>query len=124
TQLYSTLAEYYEAAGDRTKALEWHEKVVELRPDDASLRMRLAARYLAAGKADKACEQYLIALRKEPRLMGNNFYDIIRTFKQAEKQAELSALLGEIDLKSFSQYYYVMDFVRELMSDETQRPAA
>lgn len=124
TQLVGTLAEYYEAAGEKEKSLALEAKLVEQKKDDATFRYRYAQKLAAAGKRDEACEQYKIVLKQQPRLLGNDFYEVLRIFRQAKKEVELSRLLGEIDLRQMGQYHYVVNLVSELMEDPTQRPAA
>src|SRR6185436_15659124 len=75
TQLVGTLAEYYEAAGEKEKSLALEAKLVEQKKDDATFRYRYAQKLAAAGKRDEACEQYKIVLKQQPRLLGNDFYE-------------------------------------------------
>jgi tetratricopeptide (TPR) repeat protein len=124
TQLVGTLAEYYEAAGEKEKSLALEAKLVEQKKDDATFRYRYAQKLATAGKLNEACDQYKIVLKQQPRLLANDFYEVTRLFRQAKKEVELSRLLQEIDLRQMGQSYYVMNLVSELMQDAGQRPAA
>lgn len=124
SQLFDTLAEYYEAAGQSDKSLELQAKIIAQRPDDVDLGFRYAQRLAAAGKHALACDQYLVVIKKQPRLFGNQSYQIVQTFQQAKRQADLIALFSEIDVRQVGQSYYLVDLVRNLMRDKEQRPAA
>ena len=50
SQLYETLTEYYQAAGDVQKLLDLQAKIVALRPDDADLRYRYGQELYRRGK--------------------------------------------------------------------------
>lgn len=123
-QLAATLSEYYDAAGERDKSLALEARLVEQKADDVNARYRYAQKLQAAGKPSEACDQYLVVLKQQPRLLSNDFYQIPQVFRQAKKEAELTRLMQEIDLKQIGQYYYVIDFVNSLMRTPDQRPVA
>ena len=124
SQLFDTLAEYYEAAGDTNKSLELQKKLVAERPTDAELGQRYAQRLAASGKHSDACDQYLIVIKQAPQLFGNRSYEIVQIFQQAQRQSDLIALFNEIDLRQLGHPYYIADFTSTLMRDKAQRPAA
>ncbi|HUE70745.1 MAG TPA: DUF1583 domain-containing protein [Pirellulaceae bacterium] len=121
-QLHEMLAQYYQAAGDNDKSIALQEKMIELRGGDPQLRYVMAQRLSQAGKHAQACDQYLIALRKQPSLMRNNYWEVIQTFRQAQKDTELLKFFSEVDLKAMGQYYVVAEFVQNFLRDEKQRP--
>ena len=121
-QLHEMLAQYYQAAGDHDKSIALQEKVIELSGGDPQLRYGLAQRLAQAGKQAQACDQYLIALRKQPSLMRNSYWDVMQTFRQAQKEADLLKYFEEVDLKAMGQYYVVSEFVQNFLRDEKQRP--
>ncbi len=123
-QLYETLAEYCQAAGDPQKSLELQARLVELRPDDGDLRFRYAGELQNRGKYSEACDQYLLAMRKQSRLIGDRYYYISEAFAQAKREADLIKLLNEIDIRSFGQPYYAINLIQNLMQREGQRTAA
>lgn len=122
-QLITALAELYEAAGDVAKALALQAKMVEQKPDDANLRYRYAQKLAATERTADACEQFKICIKQQPQLLGNDYYSIRQVFRQAKKDAELSALLQEIDLRRVGQYYYVIELASALIQDPQQRPS-
>jgi tetratricopeptide (TPR) repeat protein len=124
SQLFDLLAEYYEAAGQADKSLELQKKLVEQRPDDMDLGYRYAQRLAQAGKHSLACDQYLVVVKKHPQLFGNRSYEIVQTFQQAQRQADLIALFNAIDIRQLGQPYSLVDVVQNLMRDKAQRPAA
>ena len=63
SQLYETLAEYYQLAGDVQKGLDLTARLVELRPDDAETRYRYAQELYRRQKFVEACEQFKIVLK-------------------------------------------------------------
>jgi tetratricopeptide (TPR) repeat protein len=123
-QLAAMLSEYYEAAGEKDKALALEAGMVEQKKEDANLRYRYAQKLQAAGKFSEACDQYKIVFKQQPRLLSNDYYQIPQVFRQAKKEAELTQLLGEIDLQQLGQYHYVIDFISSLLQNPDQRPAA
>ena len=124
TQLYETLSEYYQAAGDVEKQLAIQAKIVELRPDDAELRYRYAGALRGRGKHAEACDQYRIALLKQPRLLENRYYEVSESFRTANREAELVKLLNEIDLRRLGQPYIAINLISNLMNNESSKPAA
>src|SRR5439155_1593925 len=89
TQLYETLAEYYQAAGETQKMLDLHAKIVALRPDDTDLRARFAQELYRRGKINEACDQYLLVIKRQARLLGNRYWEVAQAFQRANREAEL-----------------------------------
>ena len=116
TQLYETLAEYYEAAGETQKMLDLHAKIVWLRPDDAELAVCLR-RSCCADKVNEACDQYLVVIKKQARLLGNRYWEVAQAFQRANREADLARVIGEIDLKSFGQPWMVSNMVNSLLQN-------
>ncbi|MEX2138330.1 MAG: DUF1583 domain-containing protein [Pirellulales bacterium] len=120
-QLYQTLSEYYQMTGNRDKALESLGKSVEARPSDALLRFQYAQQLAQNNKHAEACDQYKLAIVAQPNLFGNRYYEIQRTFQQANRLTELASLLDQIDIRAFGQYYYVMNTVQSLINQPNQQ---
>ncbi len=66
TFLYQTLSEYFQASGDRVKALEVLERMAKSRPDDARLQYQIAQQMVQSGKAAEAIPHYQAALKNDP----------------------------------------------------------
>src|SRR5205823_8137764 len=124
TQLYETLAEYYQAAGETQKMLDLHAKIISLRPDDADLRVRYAQELYRRGKVNEACDQYVIVIKKQPRLLGNRYWEVAQSFQRAKREADLVRVLGEIDLKSLGQPWMVTNLLNNLMQNDKSRGPA
>ncbi len=123
TQLYETLSEYYQAAGEHQKTLDLQGKIVDLRPDNAELRYAYATALYSRGKYTEACDQYRLAIQKQPRLLENRYYEAQNAFRQAKRDAELIQLLSELDIRRFGQPYVVINMISNLIGDESQKPA-
>lgn len=119
--LHQTLADYYKAANRRDEARDELMKVVELRPDDASLRYQVAAQLAQEGKNDVAAEQYMAAFKKDPALFGRNYYQVMNTFQAAGKADELSKMLNEADLRSMGGSNSIMNMIQNMAYEESQR---
>jgi tetratricopeptide (TPR) repeat protein len=123
-QLLQALAEYYKADGQRDQARATLAKIAELRPDDAALRFQIANQLVQDGQAAEAIAHYKAALKKDPGLFGRSYWEIQRTFQQANKSEELADLLEEIDIRALGQSYYVTNLIQELISDDKTRERA
>lgn len=123
TQLYETLSEYYQAAGDTQKMLDLQAKVVSLRPDDGDLRFRYGQELYRRGKVNEACDEFIVVIKKQPRLIGQRYWEVSNAFQRARKEAELAKALSEIDLKSLGQPYMVSNLISNMMRN-TGRPGA
>src|SRR5256886_1015164 len=124
TQLVETLAEYYQAAGDSQKLLDLQAKIVAQHPEDAETRYRYARELENRGKHTEACDQYLVALKKQPRLMGNQYWEVTQAFQQAKRELDLVKLLSEIDIRSVGQPYVAVNLIQSLRNRKEGREAA
>lgn len=120
-QLNLTLADYFRAAGDRTKTREIYENLANLRPDDAKLRYQIAQHLIEAGERESALTHFTAALKKEPSLYANNYWEIQRYYQEANKLDELLDVFESVDLKSVGNYWMVIEAVRSLMEDTKVR---
>ena len=117
-QLHQALSDYYKADGQREKARAELSKIVELRPDDANLRFQVANQLVQDGQAAEAIPHFKAALKKNPGLLGNSFYEVQNAFRQANKTDELALLINEIDIRSMGQPYYVTNLIQNMMYDD------
>ncbi|MCI0361269.1 MAG: tetratricopeptide repeat protein, partial [Planctomycetaceae bacterium] len=124
TQLNETLAEYYQAAGDVQKQLDLQAKTVELRPDDAELRYRYASVLYSRGKYPEACDHFRLAILKQPRLLGDRYWEAQEAFRMAKREADLVKLLNEIDIRRLGQPYIALNLISNMMNNEESKPAA
>jgi tetratricopeptide (TPR) repeat protein len=100
-QIHQALADYYTAARQPAKARAELARIVELRPEDVDLRLRVASQLVQDGQADAAIEQYRSVFKKDPSQLGRISWVQLQTaFRQAGKSAELLQLFEESDLRS------------------------
>jgi tetratricopeptide (TPR) repeat protein len=124
TQLFETLAEYYQASGDSQKLLDLQAKVIALRPDEPELRFRYAHELQNRGKSSEACDHYLVALKKQPRLMGNDYWEVTNAFQQAKREMDLVKLLNDIDIRAVGQPYVAVNLIQNLRRNKEGREAS
>lgn len=122
--IHQLLAEYYQAAGDRKKSVEHYQQMAAARPDDARLRYQAGQQLSQAGDPAAAVEHYVAAIKKEPRLLRNSYWQVEQTFRQAKKEDDLVKLLEEIDLKSLGDYYVIMNLIQNMHRTSAQRAQA
>ena len=120
-QLHQMLADYAKAAGDKDKAKAEYTAIAKLRPDDARLRFQIGTDLIRSGESDAAIEHYKAALKKEPALLGMNFYEIQQAFQQANKFDDLIVLIEEADFRAIGQIYYLARMIQTVLQDKTRR---
>src|SRR5262249_17334994 len=81
-QLHQALISYYQAAGDKARLKAATLKLAELRPEDGQLRYQLAQQLQQMGERDAALDQYKIAIKLDPSLFSNRYYEIQNLFTQ------------------------------------------
>ena len=100
-QVHQALADYYTAARQPAKARAELARIVELRPEDVDMRLRVAGQLVQDGQADAAIEQYRATFKKDPSQLGRIGLGLLQSaFRQAGKPAELLRLFEESDLRS------------------------
>ena len=102
-RLIETLIEYYSANGETKKVEEMTAKIAETKQDDPQFRFSLGQQLMNQGKHKEAVEHFKVALKKDPKLARNNFYQIINSFQQADKLNDLAGVIDEMDFKMFRQ---------------------
>ena len=123
-QIHQTLADYFKASNQCDKARAELAKIVELRPDDSNLRYQIAVQLTQEGQAAAAIEHYKAILKKDPSLLGRNFYQVQNAFQQAGKSEELGPLLEQIDLRQFGQSYNVFNTISNMFFEDKLRETA
>ncbi len=98
-RLYQTLADYFVAARQNENARKSLEKLLELRPGDAGLRIQVANRLTRIGQARAALDHYRIAFKKDPSILGESSTTIMNAFVTAGRHQELMVMLSEVDLR-------------------------
>ncbi|HEV7280783.1 MAG TPA: DUF1583 domain-containing protein [Pirellulaceae bacterium] len=124
TQLYETLAEYCQAKGDSKQEFEVLEKLIELKPKDAALRVSFATRLSGKGEHDRACDLYLAALEADQNLLDNDVYRWVQTFRAANRVDDLVAAIEKMDLSRMRQPYILYNLISNLSQSSDQAPLA
>ena len=121
-QALQSLAEFYKADGQTEKVKATFDKLAKLRPDDAKLRYQIATDMLQSGDSAGAVENFAAAIKKEPSLYVNRYWEIQNAFQQAGKMEELGKVFDEVDLKVFGNNPYgVLQIISTLTQDEKTR---
>ncbi len=124
-QIHQSLADYYTAARQTEKALAERLRVVELRPDDSSLRFQVAAQLAAEGKADAAVNQYKAAFKRDIGLLDRAVPTrIIEVFRQTHRVGELLDIFGDREIPTSVRIYFVTEMIQELVADARYRDRA
>ena len=98
--VHQALADYYTAARDQEKARSELETISRLRPDDASLRLRVGEQMMRDGQATEAIVHFKAAFKKDPSLLTRaSLLQIQTALLNAGKADELLELLEAIDLR-------------------------
>jgi tetratricopeptide (TPR) repeat protein len=116
-QVLQTLAEYARIANDKDKARKLYDRMVKARPDDARLRLQLAAQFLQLGDNASAVDYYRAAIKSDPSALTNQFFPIMNAFRQADKFEEFAALIDRIDLRTLGNSNMIMNIAQNLMND-------
>ena len=120
--LHEILADYYRAAGKQDKAKELLTKIAKLRPNDPKYLFQLAKQLTASGDHDAACENFINAVKKDPTLIGNDYYSVRNAFRAAKRDQDFQKLFMELDFSKLSNLYYRIDnLCNELMRDKKTR---
>ena len=121
-QIHQTLLGYYEASADKEKQKAIVLRILELKPDDAKLRFKLAKTLNELGDKEAAIASYKVALKKDPSLFQENYYELQRLFSEANKFEELVAVVENADMKKLSsQSYYVMSMIEPMLEQPKSR---
>ncbi len=117
-QLHQALADYYKASGRRDDARRELGKIVEIRPDDLSLRFQVAQQLVQDGQAESALEHYKVILAKDPAIVARYFYQVIRAFQQAKQIEQLLGLIEQVDLRQLGDSYYLIQLLGNVLDDD------
>ena len=117
--IYEQLIEFYMQTNNTEKLVPMLEAAVKSRPKSVYFREQLAKQYSSKGMNDEACEQYAVAIRENPSMLSDDYYEIRSFFKTAGKMDVLLQVFQDINIREFGQPYYVADFAANLLQ-ETQ----
>ncbi len=117
-QLHQTLADYYQASGQREKATAERARVIALRPEDTALRLQVAMQLVQENQAAAAVEHYKVLLQKEPAMLARYFYQVQAAFQQVGKAEELMNLLEQMDFRQFGQSAYLFNMIANMSNDK------
>ncbi len=121
---YELLVEYYEAAKQQDKVVETLQKALAVRPKAIGLRDKLAEVYVATGKHDEACDEYLFILKQQPAWFTNDFYRVRNVFSRAKRIDDLARGMSEVDIRLFRDSYMVINMATELLRQDPESDVA
>ena len=114
----SNLASFYSRRNQVQKAIKAYEAALEIRPNDGTLRSRLADLLRSTGQSKKAVAQYIHILKNSlsSAQYGYHNYDfIIETFIQAGEMNELISAAKEI-IQNGQKYGRGNEFVHRVLN--------
>ncbi len=122
-QLLQTLVDYYQADNQRDKVKATYERMAKLRPDDARLRFQIAMQIHRNGAAAESLGHFEAALKKEPSLFANSYWQVQQAYQAAGKTDDLVKLYEAMDFKTFqSNPYIIQNTISQLFQDDKTRP--
>ena len=120
--VHQALADYYTAARDRDNARNQLNKLVQLRPDDASLRLRIGEQLLRDGQATEALVHLKAAFKKDPSLLNRlSLLRIQTALVNTGKAEQLLELMEAIDLRPLSAAAREPNHRKPASGSQTQR---
>ena len=118
-QILQTLLDYYHAAGDKPKFKATAQRLVDAKPDDAYLRYQVAQQLRSIGDKAGAVESFLRAIRLDPAVYSNDYWEINQLFREQKKSEELVKVFEEVDLrKGGTNFYAYTEIVQSLLQNE------
>ena len=105
--LYGRCAQTDQAAREMARMLE-------LKPDDDALRLRLAVDLASGGDTVGALGHYKAVFEKSPDLAAASFYQMLNLFDRAGKTTQLVEFMNGIDIKALSLVPY--SYISRLLS--------
>ncbi|HEV3167805.1 MAG TPA: tetratricopeptide repeat protein, partial [Isosphaeraceae bacterium] len=120
-QLQQVLADYYKAAGEKDKVAAVYDRIAKLKPDDGKLRYQIAMNLLHSGEAAASIDHFKVAIKKDPSLLGYQYWEIQNAFQQVNKFDELVDLVQEIDIKALRQPWEAAQLVQTVLRDKKKR---
>ena len=117
--IHHTLADYFTAARQNDRAGAELARIIELKPDDADLRLKLALQLADSGDSAAALRHYKVVFEKNPSLAADAIFQMSSIFTRAGKTTELIELLNGVDAKalSFSSITYLINLIQLAPTD-------
>jgi tetratricopeptide (TPR) repeat protein len=105
-RLNETLLDYYQSAGRTKEADDIMKKLRANLPDNPSLLVTQARKLYSSRDYKGACDLYLKVIELKPELLGNEYYNIQRSFDQAKRHDDLIKLFLSVDMSKLQNDYY------------------
>jgi hypothetical protein len=121
TYLLQMLVETCEASGDLGRIRSAYERLAQRNPDDPGVRYEVGKRLIQRGDAAAALPHLTAALRRQPSLYANNYYQIVPALQQANKLEELTDALEAGNLRAVS-LFPVSNLINALLAQDPTRP--
>ena len=117
-QILQTLLDYYHAAGDKPKYKATAQRLVDAKPDDAyGSAIKSAQQLQSIGDKAGADRDLLRAIRLDPSVYSNDYWEINQLFREQKKSEELVKVFEEVDLrKGGGNFYAYTEIVQSLLA--------
>ncbi len=100
--LHQTLADYFTAARQGDQAALEMARILELKPDDDDLRLKVAVNLAAGGDTARALGHFKTVFEKNPALAADSASQMFTVLERAGKTADLIEFMNGVDLKPLS----------------------
>ncbi len=117
--LHQMLADYYTAARQTGPAALEMARMVELKPDDDDLRLRLALDLADGGDSLGALAHYKAVFERNPGLAANALSRVYTVFERTRKSADLISFLNGLEVKTLAlvRYTYIVQILAAAPTD-------
>lgn len=113
-----TLIEFYKAAGRDEDAIQMAAKLNQQQPESIDNLLRLAGQYERSRNYDAACNYYLQVLKRDPQRFTQNYYQYLKTFRNAGRLPDLTDVILTHDLRKLQNNYFVVSELMEYLFHE------
>ncbi|MEM7474737.1 MAG: tetratricopeptide repeat protein [Planctomycetota bacterium] len=125
TTLNNQLAAMYTAAGRRKEAGELRAKFEKVGPKTATSLIEQARQLSSSRKHEEAVDKYIEAIRKNPQLLDNEYYNMRTAFKNGKGWPKFVKMMREVGIEKFQRSSYrfgeiVRELTREKQYDEAR----
>lgn len=121
--LINQLAAMYEASGRRSDATLLRSKAAESLPANPQNMLAVAQQLAQAGKKDAAIEKYVEAIRLNPELLNNSYYEMRSVFTEKKAWPKMADMMIKEGLTKFTRSYRTSEIFSELVREKQSEPA-
>ena len=123
--LNNQLVAMYTAAGRREDAAKLKAKFEKVAPKTTESLLAQARRLSSSRKYNEAIDKYIAAIRKNPQLLDNEYYNMRTAFRTGKGWGKFITMVEEVGVEKFQRTYRMGEIVNELARnkdyDEVQK---